>query len=212
MTRVAILGAGTFAVELLEAIELGGVYEPVGFVVSEESFLARPRHCGLPVVTAAQMPWAAADTLAIAGIVSTTRRGFIDAIRARGFRFATVCHPSATISPRATIGAGTFVGAGVIIASQTQVQEHVVINRGANVGHDVTIESFTTVGPGATMAGGVVIESGAYVGIGAVVRDHVRIGSGALVAAGALVVKSVPSRVMVIGAPARVVKEGVDGL
>jgi sugar O-acyltransferase (sialic acid O-acetyltransferase NeuD family) len=212
VTAVAILGGGTFAVEVLEAVELGGVYTPVGFVVSDASRLSQPHQCGLPVVVMDDMPWSPAETLVIAGIVSTSRRAFIEAIAKRGFRFAAVRHPSAIVSPRATIDEGSFIGAGVIIASNTHVHAHVVLNRGANVGHDVTIEPFATIGPGATMAGGVVIESGAYVGVGAVVRDHVTIGAGALVAAGAVVVKSVPAHCQVAGVPAQVVLEGVDGL
>ena len=180
MTAVAILGASTFAVEVLEAIELSGAYAPIGFVVSEPALLDRQVHCGLPVVTLDKLPWSPADTLVIAGIVSTARRVFIEAVRDRGFRFATVRHPSATISLRATIDAGTFLGAGVIVASNSRVHEHVVLNRGANVGHDVTIESFATVGPGVTIAGGVVIEAGVYVGVGAVIQNQVTIGTGAV--------------------------------
>ncbi|MFI5177115.1 MAG: acetyltransferase [Vicinamibacterales bacterium] len=212
MTAVAILGAGTFAVEVLEAIELGGVYAPVGFVVSDPSLRDRREHCGLPVAVIDQLPWTPADTLVVAGIVSTARRAFITAMADRGFTFATVRHPSAIVSPRATLDPGCFIGAGAILASNTRVGGHVVVNRGANLGHDVTIHPFATIGPGATIAGGVVVESGAYVGVGAVVRDHVTIGAGALVAAGALVVKSVPAHCQVAGPPARVIKEGVDGL
>lgn len=209
MTRVVILGAGTFAIEVLEAIELAGVLEPLGFVVSEAKWLVHPTHGGLPVVSMDEMAWTPKDTRAIGGIVSTGRRPFIEAIADRGFDFATVTHPSATVSPRATFGAGCFVGARVIVASNTRIGAHVLLNRGANVGHDVTIEAFTTIGPGVTIAGCVTVGSGAYLGVGAVVRDHVSIGQGAIVAAGATVVKPVPPRTLVAGCPARVVRENV---
>jgi len=46
---------------------------------------------------------------------------------------------------------------------------------------------------------------------GAVVIDHVTIGSRSVVGAGAVVVADVPDRVQVLGVPARIVKEGIDG-
>lgn len=212
MTRVVILGAGTFAIEVLEATELAGSHEPLGFVVSGAEWLVRPTHAGLPVVSMEEMAWTPKDTLAIGGIVSTTRRPFLAAIADRGFDFATITHPSATVSPRATFGVGCFVGARVIVASNARIGAHVLLNRGANVGHDVTIESCTTIGPGVTIAGSVTVGSGAYFGVGAVVRDHVSIGEGAVVAAGAVVVRPVPPRTLVAGCPARVVRENVSPL
>lgn len=212
MTRVIILGAGTFAIEVLEALELGGTHEPLGFVVSGPEWLVRPVHAGLPVGSMETLAWTPADALAIGGIVSTRRRPFIAAAAARGFAFATVSHPSATISPRATLGAGCFVGAQAIVSSNTRIGDHVLLNRGANLGHDVTVDAYTTIGPGVTIAGSVSIGAGAYLGVGAVVRDHIAIGEGAIVAAGAVVVKPVPPRTLVAGCPATVIREDVSPL
>jgi acetyltransferase-like isoleucine patch superfamily enzyme len=87
-----------------------------------------------------------------------------------------------------------------------------VINRGANIGHDVILGAFSTIGPGAIVAGGVTIGEGAYVGVGAVIRDRLAIGEGAVIAAGAVVIKSVPPRVLVAGCPAVIVRENVEPL
>ena len=46
---------------------------------------------------------------------------------------------------------------------------------------------------------------------GAVVVDHVSVGADWVVAAGAVAVADVPDRVRVMGVPARVVKEGIEG-
>jgi carbonic anhydrase/acetyltransferase-like protein (isoleucine patch superfamily) len=53
------------------------------------------------------------------------------------------------------------------------------------------------------------VGDGALVGIGAVVLDGARVGAGALVGAGAVVTpgSEVPDRTLVLGAPARVVRE-----
>ena len=212
MKRVLILGAGTFAIEVLEAIELGGIYEPLGFLVSAAEWLVSPVHAGLPVASIDEMPWTPRDALAIGGMVTTGRQAFLEAAAGRGFEFVTVIHPAATVSRRASFGPGCFVGAQTIVASNTRCAAHVLLNRGANIGHDVTIESAATIGPGVTIAGHVTVGAGAYLGVGAVVRDHVAIGAGAIVAAGAVVVKPVAPRTLVAGCPARTVRDNVAPL
>jgi UDP-perosamine 4-acetyltransferase len=206
-----ILGAGSFAIEVLEAAELAGV-RVAGFVVSDDLAPPTPRHAGLPVFVESAVPFAPEEVALAGGIVTTRRRAFVERMTARGFAFLTVVHPSAIVSPRARIDDGAFVGAGVIVASHTHVGAHVLLNRGANVGHDNALEPFVTIGPGAILAGSVRVGAGAYVAVGAVIRDHLDIGAGAVVAAGAVVVKTIAPHTLVAGVPAVVVRDGVEGL
>jgi acetyltransferase EpsM len=205
-----ILGAGTYAIEALEIAELGGGFTPVGFAVSDPP-AAGTTHVGLKVYHVDDLPPPGSVVVAT-GIVSTRRRGLIEAVQARGHDFVALVHPGAMVSPRATIDAGATVGAGVIVASHTRIGAHVLLNRGANIGHDNDVQPFVTIGPGATLAGAVVVGRGVYVGVGAVVRDHLTIGEGAVVAAGAVVVKDVHPHTLVAGCPAVVVRTDVDGL
>lgn len=210
--KLFILGAGTFAVDVLEMVESGGDLEPAGFLNS----LAHPEPgatlSGLPVYFADEIPLSPDACRLVAGIVSTRRRGFIEQMLACGYRFVAVVHRTAIVSPRATIGQGCAIGAGAVIAANTRIGDHVVINRGALIGHDEDIGAFTTIGPGANLAGGLSVGRGCYIGVGAVIRDHLTIGDGAVVGAGAVVVSDVPPGVVVTGVPARVAKTGVDGL
>ncbi len=206
-----ILGAGSFAIEALEAAELSG-RAVAGFVVSDAALRTVGTLEGRPVLVPDELPWSAGEVWCIAGIISTKRRGLVDVMTARGFAFAAVRHPTSIVSPRATIGPGALVGAGAIVSANTRVGPHVIVNRGANVAHDVHLGAFATVGPNAVVAGAVVIGPRAWVGVGAVVRDHLSIGEGAVIGAGAVVVKPVAAHTMVTGSPAVVMREGVDGL
>lgn len=47
--------------------------------------------------------------------------------------------------------------------------------------------------------------------MGAVVIDRITVGSCSIVGAGAVVTKDVPDHAQVVGVPARIVKENVDG-
>lgn len=206
-----ILGAGTFAVEVLEAAELSG-QSVLGFVVTDDRFRTGPTLETLPVHNVEEVPHPPGHVLCVAGIVSTKRRALVEEMARRGYAFASVRHPRAIVSPRAVIEAGVFIGAGAIVSAHTRVGPHTVLNRGANVAHDVALDAYATVGPNAVVAGAVSIGARAWIGVGAVVRDHLDIGEGAVVGAGALVVKPVPAHTLVTGSPAVVVREGVDGL
>jgi len=78
-----------------------------------------------------------------------------------------------------------------------------VINRGASVGHHVTLANFVSLGPSAVLGGNTAVDVGAMIGAGAVVLPKVRIGAEAVVGAGAVVVDDVPPRTTVVGNPAR---------
>ncbi len=207
-----ILGGGTFAVETLDIAEAAGSFEPLGFVVSRDRPEADTRLAGLPVFWVDDMPCSAEACTLVGGIVSPQRRGFVEAMLARGYRFTSVIHPAAVISRRAEVREGCVIHAGVIISSNTLIEPHTILNRGSLIGHDNHIGPFSTIGPGANLAGGVQVGAAAYVGVGAVVRDHLSIGCGSVVGAGAVVVKSVPPYVLVTGVPARVAKTDVRGL
>jgi UDP-perosamine 4-acetyltransferase len=207
-----ILGSGTFALETLDIAETAGGFELLGFVNSVEQPSPNATHAALPIFWVDEIPFSPADCFLVAGIVSTQRRGFIETMLTRGYRFTSAIHPSAVISRRASIGVGCVINAGVIISPNTSIEDHVILNRGCLIGHDNRIESFCTIGPGANLAGAVKLGAGAYVGVGAVIRDHLTVGSESVVGAGAVVIKSVPANVTVTGLPAQITQPNVKGL
>lgn len=56
-------------------------------------------------------------------------------------------------------------------------------------------------------AQGIVVEDGAWIGGSAIILDGVRIGCNAVVGAGAVVTKDVPPYTIVVGNPARIVRD-----
>jgi transferase family hexapeptide repeat protein len=106
---------------------------------------------------------------------------------------------------------GFYVNCGCSLGAASRFDAFVFINRGASVGHHVELGAFASVGPGAVLAGKVRLGKGAVVGAGAVVLPGVRIGDNAVVAAGAVVTKDVPDHCLVMGSPARIVRESIPG-
>jgi len=204
------LGDGRFAVEALDIAEAGG-FKPIGFVNSFVRPDAGATLEGLPVFWVDDIPFGPAECEVVCAIVTTERRSFLELMRSRGYRFASVVHPSTNVSRRARIGDGCIVNAGTIIGSNAVLGDYTIINRGALIGHDDRIGKCCTIGPGANIAGNVEIGEGAFVAQGAVIRERLRVGDGAVIAAGAIVLKDVGANEMVAGVPARTIRSGVNG-
>ena len=100
---------------------------------------------------------------------------------ARGFRFATIIHPTARVPASCGVGEGVIVGAGVVVGSRARLGRHVFLNRGALVGHHTVIHDYVSVMPGANIAGFCTLDEAAYVAIGAVIVDRISIGAGSVV-------------------------------
>ena len=95
-------------------------------------------------------------------------------------RFATVIHPSASISRFASIGYNVLIMAGVVITSNAVIGNHVCILPNSVVHHDASVGDWTLVGAGVTIAGGTSIGKNCYIGSGSSIINDVRIGDGAL--------------------------------
>ena len=206
-----ILGTRTLAVEVLDIVGDCADYEAVGFVENMDRERCGGTLEGLPIHWVDDIGRLASTHSAVCALGTTNRWVFTEQVAKLGLEFATVVHPSARVSTKSSVGPGSIVSAGAIVATHTRIGWHVLINRGVLIGHHTTIGDFCSIMPGANIAGACAIGARSYVGMGAVVIDHLSVGSGSVIGAGSVVTKNVPDGVQVVGVPARVVKENLEG-
>jgi acetyltransferase EpsM len=206
-----ILGTRTFAEEVADlARDVPGV-TVAGFVENMDSARPGTPLDDLPVHWVDDIHDLASTHVAVCALSTTHRRRFIAQVAAVGVPFTTLVHPTARVSRSAHIAEGAIISAGAIIGAHARIGRHVIVNRGALIGHHTTIGDYVTLGPGANVGGSCTIGEATYVGIGAIVLDQLTIGRHTIVGAGSVVTKAVPDRVQVLGVPARVTKEDIDG-
>lgn len=103
---------------------------------------------------------------------------------------------------------GGFINEGVEITCASKI----TIGKGATIARDVVIRDYdghTIELPDYQIAKPINIGENVWIGNRAMILKGVNIGDGAIVGAGSIVTKDVPAGAIVVGNPARVVKEGV---
>lgn len=120
--------------------------------------------------------------------------------------YLNLIHPSAIVSKRVFLGNGNVVMAGAVINSSVIIGNHCIINTSACIDHDCTIGDFVHISPNAALAGYVKVLEGTQIGIGASIKQNITIGKWSIIGAGAVVVNDVPDYVIVVGNPAKIIK------
>lgn len=118
-------------------------------------------------------------------------------------RYATVVHPSVSVSVDSVLGPGTVLLAQSVLTAGVRVGAHVAMMPRVVLTHDDVVEDYATLASGVLLGGGVRVGRGAYIGAGAMVREQVTIGAGSVVGMGSVVLRDVPPGEVWAGNPAR---------
>jgi sugar O-acyltransferase (sialic acid O-acetyltransferase NeuD family) len=167
MRRLIVLGAGGYGRAVVEAAQLAGQYQVVGFV--DDRWPELPDIWGLPVMGKMAMlkQLVSVGDAVVPAIGNNQVRAAVCALATHaGLALATVVHPRAWVSHSAHLGAGTTVMAGAIIGTEAQLAEGVLVNAGAVLDHHAQVGAFAHVGLGARMGGGAVMAAGAWLKAG----------------------------------------------
>lgn len=126
--------------------------------------------------------------------------------------------PGAFIRDHVEIGDNAVIMMGAVINIGVKIGESTMIDMGAVLGGRVEVGKRCHVGAGTVLAGvieppsasPVIVEDDVVIGANAVVIEGVRIGKGAVVGAGSIVLEDVPAGAVVVGNPAKIIKENKD--
>ncbi len=128
---------------------------------------------------------------------------------------------TAVVRENVTVGEFTIVGRGVTIENLTKIGKKCKLETGVYITAYSEIEDYCFIAPNVTTSNdnflgrteerfkhfkGVTVRRGGRIGAGAVILPGIEIGADAVVAASSVVTKDVPPQKVVMGAPARILR------
>lgn len=131
-------------------------------------------------------------------------------VKEAGYSLGNVIHPTVYVSPDAKLGEGIIAQMGSMIAVDTIIGNNVTLEQYVVIAHDSAIGNHVQMSAFVMIAGHCKVGEGTYIGINASVRDKTEIGENCIISMGSVVQRNVPDNVIVMGNPARILKEKGD--
>jgi sugar O-acyltransferase (sialic acid O-acetyltransferase NeuD family) len=121
--------------------------------------------------------------------------------------FTSLIDVSANIgSYEVLIGDGCNILSGVNISNSVTIGKGCIVYYNSNITHDCVISDFVEVSPSVNVLGRVKIGAFTQLGANSIILPDITIGENVIVGAGSVVTKNIPDNVVVLGAPARIIR------
>lgn len=219
MKKLIILGTGGNCIDILDTVndinENNGhaIYQCIGFLDDNQENWGKV-HYGIEVLGPLNSASSYSECLFVNGIGSPfnfwKKKNIISKTQMPLERFATIVHPSASVSKMAKLGHGTVVIQNVTIASNVTIGNHVIILPNTVISHDDSIGDYTCITGGVCISGGVTIGNSCYLGTNSAIIGNIAIGDYCLVGMGSVVIDSVEENTVVIGNPAKMLRKTIE--
>lgn len=211
MKDIVIVGAGGFAREVAWLIEEINKYTSkwnlLGFIDDNEELKGKKLN-GYEVL--GNIDYLNSSNI-IADVViaignGKIRENIVKKIKNR--QYATLIHPSISISDTNVIGEGCIICASSILTVNIVIKNHVIINLDCTIGHDVYLNDFVTLMPSVNVSGNVKIDKYTTIGTGTNIIQGLSIGENVMIGAGTVMIKNIDSNCTIVGNPGKlIVKE-----
>lgn len=212
MKDIAIFGVGGFGREVLALIKdinkVQSIWNIVGFF--DDGYEKGVMVNGYPTLgkTEELNKWETPISLAVSIGSPIVKKKILDRITNPLVTYPTLIHPSVWMGDKeyVKIGKGCIICAGVMLTTNVEIKDYVILNLQCTVGHDTVIKDYAAFMPSVNISGEVTIGEGVYVGTGAKIINQLEIGDYVIVGAGAVVAKSLPANCTAVGVPAKPIK------
>lgn len=134
----------------------------------------------------------------------------LEKLAEEGFDTPSFIHPEAFIHDTVEMGKAIYILPGSRVMPLSVLGDFTMISLGVNVAHHVILEKGCFLSQGSNIGASIHLKSQAYVGIGAIAMTGVTcLGENCLIGAGSVVIKNVEDHTVVVGNPAKFLKNNL---
>ncbi len=124
-----------------------------------------------------------------------------------GVPFATLIHPTVRMKGNlCTVGEGSILCENVVLAVNSHVGKHCIMNMSCGLGHDTVIADYVSMMSETITGGDTYIGKGCYFGLRCTIINQINITENCTFGAAAVVVKDATEPGTYVGVPARLIK------
>lgn len=210
MKDLVIIGAGGFGREVLQLVKEINEQTPtwnfLGFV-SEWEETESPEGI-LPIGDLEYLKNMNPKPYVVVAIAIADARRRISAIcEEAGIPFATLIHPTVRIKgDLCTVGEGSILCEGVLLAVNSHIGKHCILNFSCGIGHDTIVDDFVSMMSETITGGNTYIGKGCYFGLRCIVINKLNLTNDCTFGAGAVIVKDATESGTYVGVPAKMIK------
>ncbi|MFI8380426.1 acetyltransferase [Leeuwenhoekiella sp. NPDC079379] len=206
-----IIGAGGFAVELLQVLQDLEEQEDIFFyddITPEVPNTLFGEFNVLKSEKQATELFATSSKRFVLGLGNPTYRELLARkLTTYGGKLVSAVSPYASIGTQNVfIGQGTCILSGVRISNNTIIGKGCLIYYNSVVTHDCKLGDWIEISPGVNILGRVEIGNHTTVGSGSTILPNIKIGRNVIIGAGSVVTKNIPDNSLVYGVPAKIKK------
>lgn len=205
-----LIGAGTYGEVYLAYLQEAGV-EIVGFLDDNPNYFGTDIK-GVPVLGGTSMMKTIKETHCVEAVYcplgnNKLRVKFLSMAKEYGLKTPNYIHPSVNISPNVQIGEGVYILLGTSIMPHTIIKDYVMISMNVGLAHHNVLEEGVFLSTGCNFGANIHAHKYAYCGIASTIMTGLHeLGEDCLIGAGAVVIRDVPSKAVMAGVPAKVLK------
>lgn len=199
--RLAIIGAGKAALQVLDAVESTNQHEIVLFYDNN----GKDQLLGIPIKTYNDSEEIAKDfkknefeeiIISFSGNIDA-RKSLFQELKRLDVPFTNVIHKSALISRYVKLGLGNLIFANTRIGPFTEIENNNVISAYTSIEHHNYIGSNNTYGPAVIYSGSCSTGNNNKFGSGVFIEPNVKIGDNCILASGVILTFKVPDKTIV---------------
>ena len=205
--RLAIIGAGELASQVIHLANLDGRYLPVGFFVDYpkemQSFEGLKR---LGTIHDVEESYANGSFDCLFVAVGYKHLAFKQSLHAslKGkIPFATIIANATYIDPSSTIGEDVIIYPGTIIDKDVIIEDNVLLNLGATISHNCVVRNSSFIGVRTAVSGFAKIGRCCFLGTNSTISDNISICDNVIIGAAAVVIRDIVEEGAYVGIPAR---------